>query len=433
MMPGPIADDELDALLGPVLARFRVLVLAVSGGVDSMALMLLVARWLRARAPDGRPRTVVATFDHGLRPEAAEEAAVVARQAARLGLDHVTLHWEGPKPATGLQDAARTARYRALGDLAREQAGGGGGGPFAVVTAHHQADQAETVLMRLARGSGVDGLAGMAQVRWVTPDRFAIVRPLLDTQKQRLEASVVTAGVAWCEDPSNQSSRFERVRMRQAAPALRQIGLCPDVLALTARRLARASAALAEATAAAEARLLLLNGGAFARVSRRGLAALAEDLRVRMLARILFAYGGQSTPPGLAQVEALSENVLRQRSGWRTTLGGCLVGLGPRHLVIHREPGRDPFPILELQPGESRIWDRRFVLAVAPRARAAVEVRALDSAQGREMAAACAGLSPAAAATLPLGWVPPGEAQKKTSGRLPLVQATFIFPRLSWD
>ncbi len=141
----PIAPDEADAAFEP-LAKFEHVVLAVSGGPDSMALLTLAAEW-RQRRNGASPSLSVATVDHGLRPESPREAEFVASEAGRLGLPHVTLPWTGEKPSRGIPDAARRARYRLLDDHARALSAS----DVAVVTAHHQGDQAETFAMRLAR------------------------------------------------------------------------------------------------------------------------------------------------------------------------------------------------------------------------------------------------------------------------------------------
>ena len=193
----PLSEAAADALLAP-LGSFRAIVLAVSGGADSTALMHLAARWV-LRSPSA-PKLHVASVDHGLRPEAATEAEQVVAQAKALGLGARTLRWEGQKPAAGIQDAARRARYALLLELAIEVARDvlGDLPSTAIVTAHTADDQAETVLMRLARGSGVDGLAAMPVVTRVERmsladggmEGVALLRPLLAVPRARLVATL---------------------------------------------------------------------------------------------------------------------------------------------------------------------------------------------------------------------------------------------------
>ncbi len=151
----PISDAEADALFAD-LADERALVLAVSGGPDSTALLHLMARWA-ARQADG-PRLHAVTIDHGLRTEARREASAVKRHAGKLGVAHRTMRWSGPKPTTGLQEKARAARYGLLHQAALAAKA------RCVLTAHTLDDQAETILFRMARGSGLAGIGGMARV-----------------------------------------------------------------------------------------------------------------------------------------------------------------------------------------------------------------------------------------------------------------------------
>src|SRR3954454_21217160 len=205
------------------------LVLAVSGGPDSTALLVLAARWRAALKKD--PQLLAVTIDHGLRPQSAGEARAVKRLAARLGVRHRTLHWTGPKPSTGLPEAARSIRYRLLAAAAR------GAAAAHVLTGHTLDDQAETVLIRMARGSGPTGLCAMARE---TPlEGLALVRPLLDLPKTRLVATLEAIGIAFADDPSNRDPRFTRARLRGSMPLLAGEGLDAPRIALLARRLRR--------------------------------------------------------------------------------------------------------------------------------------------------------------------------------------------------
>ncbi len=231
----PVSVSEAKSLFND-LADSPALVLAVSGGPDSTALMVLAARWAKAR--NKGPKLIAVTVDHGLRPEAAREAAAVKRLARQLGIEHRTLRWTGKKPKTGLQEAAREARYRLLSGAARKA------GAPAILTAHTLDDQAETVLIRLTRGSGLTGLAAMQRVTPLRDGTLQLVRPLLDIPKARLLATLKAAKIPFAEDPSNADPRFTRVRLRGLLPALAGEGLDARRLALLSRRLKRADAAL---------------------------------------------------------------------------------------------------------------------------------------------------------------------------------------------
>jgi len=236
------------------------LVIAVSGGPDSTALLVLAARWRAARKQG--PALLAVTVDHGLRPESAREARAVKRLAGKLGIRHRTLRWTGSKPTTALQEEARHVRYQLLAAAAR------GAGAPCVLTAHTLDDQAETVLLRMARGSGLAGLGAMARQTLLPitglhttgaagkktdkktdektdekPEKktaIVLVRPLLDLPKARLIATLAAMGISFVDDPSNRDPRFTRPRLRELMTALAAEGLDARRLALLARRLRRA-------------------------------------------------------------------------------------------------------------------------------------------------------------------------------------------------
>jgi len=217
---------DLDALI----PREDRLGIAVSGGPDSIALLLLAAA--------ARPgRIEAATIDHGLRPESREEAEMVARLCDRLGVPHSiqVVGWMAT-PTTGIQERARHERYRLLGFWAEER------GFRTFATGHHADDQAETLLMRLARGSGVRGLAGMRPKSIAPVTHVRVIRPLLGWRRAELEQICSVAGVTPAADPSNHDLRYERVRVRQA---MSDAGwLDPGAVARSAANLAEADAAL---------------------------------------------------------------------------------------------------------------------------------------------------------------------------------------------
>jgi tRNA(Ile)-lysidine synthase len=356
----PVEECELGGLFD-ALARYRLVVLAVSGGADSMALMVLFRRWLEL-GRSGRPAVEVVTVDHGLRPSSAEEARFVEERARGLGFPHTTLAWSGDKPRTGVQEAAREARYRLLGAHARVRALA----PAAIATAHTEDDQAETLLMRLARGSGIDGLSAMAHRRPLAAhEDVDLVRPLLGLGRDRLVATLKARGVEWLEDPSNASLDFERVRLRAARADLEALGLTSPKLALSARRLERARAALDEAAGGLAAAAVDLNGGIFAAIDRVRFRAAAPELAIRLLSHVLEAFGGEARPAGLGRVEALAEQ-LSGVTRVAVTLGGCIVRAGSREIRVLRECAPEELPELALDAGSSAVWDGRFRVEVAP-------------------------------------------------------------------
>lgn len=330
---GTVADNELDALFSSLASHSAVL-LAVSGGPDSTALLHLAARWC-ARRPGG-PRLFAATVDHGLRPAAADEAAQVARLAAGLKVPHRTLRWQGEKPDRGLQEAARDARYALLAAEAYRV------GASALVLAHTRDDQAETVLFRMARGSGLTGLSGMSP----RADRgdLALLRPFLDLPKARLVASLDSAGIPYASDPSNLDARFARPRLRALAPALEHEGLDARRLARLARRLARADLALEAGTDRAEAELITAGAAGISMDGAR-LAALPEEIALRLLGRCVAAQGREG-PVELAKLELLLEALLAALAlppaPFRRTLAGASVAVRKGKVLVSTAPPRRP-------------------------------------------------------------------------------------------
>src|SRR6266481_4658140 len=242
----PISTQDAKELFADFKAA-PAIVIAVSGGPDSVALMWLMARWRRNFASG--PRLVAVTVDHGLRAEAAHEARNVKRLARVLDLPHRTMRWAGDKPKTGLPAAARAARYRLLAQAARTV------GATHILTAHTRDDQAETLLMRLLRGSGIAGLAAMA--RESERDGLLLARPFLDLSKARLIATLNKAGIGFADDPTNRDRNFTRPRLREVMPALAAEGGDARSLARLASRLARANAAVEVLAEGAERYLAL--------------------------------------------------------------------------------------------------------------------------------------------------------------------------------
>jgi len=346
-----ICADEAAARLAPLNAWAHV-ALAVSGGADSTALMWLAARAAAAGAV--RARLTVLTVDHGLRPGAGDEALAVAGWAEALGLPAVALSWTGPKPETGVQAAAREARYRLM-DAWRRANGAG-----AIVTAHTMDDQAETLLMRLARGSGLHGLAAM---RPLQHEPWPILRPLLDVPRVRLLATLEAAGHPWIDDPSNDDPRFERVRLRALRPALAELGLTGARVALAARRLARADAALEEMTAQALRRLVDTDPLGVLSLSADGLMTLPPEVRVRVLQAAIGRAGGHPGPGDLAAAETLEDWIASGAPGVRTLRGARAERRG-KALILCREPGRMPGAPQPVDPARPILFDQRFEMDV---------------------------------------------------------------------
>jgi tRNA(Ile)-lysidine synthase len=450
-------DDQLALMFGSLLGRR--LALCVSGGADSVALMHLVARWatlpvaraawreaernrtaaqallkdeigpappsleVQAAWMDGIsgaspaecfdwPAVVVLTVDHGLRPDSAAEAEFVSRQATALGFPHQTLVWTGDKPKTGLQQAARAARYGLLHSAVeaecwawRRRSDGyfgqvaNGAAPTvkrALVTAHNLEDQAETFLMRLARGTTIDGLSSMrsCETFWGAPragrsyrSPYQVLRPLLSVSRLSIERYLACRGVEWREDPSNANPQFERVRVRSALPVLEGLGIAPARIAATVERLAIARESLeAQVEDAVRACLVSDHGGLYGHVRGSALSGQPLDRVVRVLRYLLAAFGGGAEPAAYDQIVALAGRIRSGQPVVKQTLAGCMIAaparmdLAPHDFLVWREAGRLSAAAVDLQPGAFIDWDGgRFRVTAAQSVRGSLQVRPLGA------------------------------------------------------
>lgn len=330
--PAPVSGHEAATLFAGLARETRLLV-AVSGGPDSVALLALLAEWARAA---GRPALHAATVDHGLRQASAAEARAVAALCERLGVPHATLSWDGPKPAAGLQARARQARY----DLLKREAMRLGGA--VLVSGHTLDDQAETILMRMAHGSGPSGLVGMRER--VRKGAVELARPLLGIAKARLVATARARGLAFIHDPSNEDARFERVRWRGLLPALAEQGLTPERLAILARRMARLEDVAAQRAATLLPALLLAGAdGEVVRLDLRPLLTEPEEIGLRVLSQALAtAAPGPEDFARLERLEACIAALLEAACGETAvtrTLSGCVLALRADGILTIRREG----------------------------------------------------------------------------------------------
>lgn len=318
------------------------LAIAVSGGPDSMALLWLADQWARNRGG----RVTALTVDHGLRPEAAAEAAGVGTWCKAHGIAHQTLAL-GLQGLTGnIQAVAREGRYEALEAWCADY------GVLHLLLGHHLNDQADTFLLRLGRGSGLDGLSGMAAEVAHAHCRF--LRPLLDIGKEELAA--VAASLPTISDPSNIDSRFARVRVRSAAAPLGDLGLTPLRLAQTADHLARAARVVEQAVDRAMLRFVRPHPAGFAWLDPRFAKKEEPEVALRLLARLSVWVGGSAYPPRFERLErflvACQEGIRSER-----TLGGALWAPRGDRLLVCREPARVA-PMEALRAPLT--WDGRF-------------------------------------------------------------------------
>jgi tRNA(Ile)-lysidine synthase len=316
--------------------------IAVSGGSDSLALLYAAHAW----SANGGPAIEAVTVDHGLRPEAREEAAYVRGLCDTLGVPHWTLAWEGWDGKGNLQDQARRNRYALLAGWAVTH------GIDSVALAHTMDDQAETFLMRLARESGVEGMASMRLVFRRDGARFD--RPLLLDRRADLRGYLLSRGVRWIEDPSNEDESFDRVKARRAMTALEPLGIGPHALFRVALNLRDASDAIAE-VAAQMAREKVRTAGGDLIFDRTALRRQPLEVMRRLMAGALMFVGGAEYPPRRMPLDSA---ILQVETGGNGTLHGCRIMVSDMTVRITREHAA----VASLRGPTDALWDGRWSL-----------------------------------------------------------------------
>jgi tRNA(Ile)-lysidine synthase len=308
-------------------ARLKKIAVAVSGGVDSMALCLLLQQLIDKKNCE----LVALTVDHGLRAESAKEAKQVAKWLEERKIEHHILKWEGAKPEANIQSAAREKRYELLVNYCRKN-----NLPF-LFLGHHLDDQAETFLMRLARGSGVYGLAAMSPNNLV--NGVYMLRPLLAASKERLVKTAEAFKQKWVEDPSNQNEDFDRVKLRKLMPQLAELGLSPERLAATASRMGRAREAIEYMIKLLERAAMQTQPDGSLSLEPGPLAKAPREIGLRLLSDCLRKVSGARYTPRLDSLENLFDAVRKPNFAART-LAGCIISSKKGKIVIEREKTR---------------------------------------------------------------------------------------------
>ncbi|WP_417678409.1 tRNA lysidine(34) synthetase TilS [Roseibium sp.] len=344
-----LTQDEVKQLFDP-LTGTDALALGVSGGPDSLALLYLFNDWRLQTGWTGR--VLVLTVDHRLRDESALEARAVSRHCEQLGLDHRILVWEGEKPVSNIQSKARDARYRLMAQEMRAAS------IDCLLLAHHRDDQVETFLDRLTRGSGVYGLGAMAPDQPNGPHGLRLMRPLLGLPKARLIGELAARNISWADDPSNRNPDYKRVRLRTMAGLLADEGLDSDRLVETTRRLRRAADAVDTWVANVWTTSVTEHPAGPLRVEFAVLAGLPQEVRLRLLARMIRRVTGRDMPLRLAKLEFIEERVLA--GGGQQTLSGAIVLAKGRDLFVWREAGRELPARICLAEGAEGVWDNRY-------------------------------------------------------------------------
>lgn len=361
----------LDRLAGDIPA----LGIAVSGGGDSVALMHMAAEW-------GQGRTLmVATVDHGLRPESAAEARQVSRAARALDLPHATLVWQRGTETGNLMANARDARLRLLAGWARRNR------LSAVLLGHTADDQAETLLMRLARGSGIDGLASMAEWR----DRFGVrwLRPMLGAGREDLRDWLTARGIGWADDPSNENEDFDRIRIRKAIGAM---GLDIAALARAANHIGEARDALSHYAAHAARDAVAHNGSLI--LTRRAYLDAPPEIRRRLIVAACRWITGADYPPRRTTVLHALNAIA---TGHRVTLDGALIEPAGDRIRLVREAAA----ALRAPDSDGGTWDNRWKISGL---KAGQHVAALGLGQVARVKWRLSGLGRDEAAATPAVW-----------------------------
>lgn len=378
--PAPFSLEDFDAAMGAV-GPFEAsphLAVAVSGGPDSLALCFLAHRWAGARGG----RVTALTVDHGLRSGSRAEAMQVGRWLNDRGIEHRLLPWIGEKPAAGIQAAARAARYELMSRWCEDA------GVLHLLLGHHQWDQAETVLMRQCRGSGLDGLAGMAAV--VETAAVRLVRPLLSTSPACLRAVLSSAHQPWIEDPSNSDPAFTRNRVRCLLPRLAESGVAVPSVIANAARMARARMALDGAVSTLLARCCHLFAGGYARLNACVLASAPGEVSTRALGGLLAVVGGRTHAAPAEKLERIVFQMVRDRSLSAATLGRCRLVRAGDGILVCREGRGLPAPQVAIADCPVH-WDGRFSIdfAASKAARAGgIRLTALGASGAKQVAGA---------------------------------------------
>lgn len=320
--------------------------IGVSGGSDSIALALLAHHW----AKQHQLKIIALTVDHGLRPESENEARHVKQWLTPLGIEHHTLIWEGKKPTSNIQEEARKKRYELLIDWCKQH------NVKHLLTAHHLDDQAETVAMRLARGSGVDGLSGIPAVS--NQSGIRILRPLLGIPKSSLQTFLIEQGQAWIEDPSNQSDTYARSTLRAVLNSYADATLITKRLADTAHHMARVRNYLEIQTDNAEKQCVTLHPEGYATLNRERFLSLHEEIALRLLSNLLCTISGNPKKTRFSHLETLYHTLQHAKTA---TLHGCKItpNKDKAAFLVYREfaaiPPKTPIPY-----GDTLLWDNRF-------------------------------------------------------------------------
>jgi len=330
-------------------ARTKSIAVAVSGGSDSMALALLAEEWARTEGVD----LLALSVDHCLRPQSASEVKQVATWLGKYGISCNTLRWDGPHPTSGIQQAARDARYRLMTAHCQQR------GITSLLLGHQMEDQAETMLMRLSKGSGLEGLAAMRDISgW---QDLKLLRPLLGVTRDQLRQFLMARGQEWIDDPSNDNLDFTRTQVGTILAGLQDLpGSDLETISLSVGRLARASRALDQLTSERFDALCEVSPFGFVRFPDVMITDCPEEMALRLLSKALALVQGEAARIKLKSLEHLYERLFIRTVSTSETLAGCQISKSKDGWIVCREPGRTGLPENVLDCGGAVLWDNRY-------------------------------------------------------------------------
>ncbi|MCC3862190.1 tRNA lysidine(34) synthetase TilS [Pseudemcibacter aquimaris] len=352
----PLTSAEFNELMaGLDIGCSTKIAVAVSGGADSMALALMLGDWCSEHSV----HLTTLTVNHGLRTEAAQEAEQVNNWLSAYNINHETLKWQGDKPSANIQNDARDARYRLMAEYCADHK------INHLFLAHHKDDQAETFLIRLLRGSGVDGLSAMDKVSPVPQKNvnteLKLCRPFLDVDKSRLLETLKVKGQEWINDPSNENTSFTRVKVRNLLQETDLDGLDSDRLSSTAKRMSRVRDLLDELTEQAESQYLEINELGYARLNSGFHHTLHEEIALRMLSRIFKKIGGNDYGPRYQKLLSLYSDLGNNDFNGRTLAGVVLHKTKEGYFEFVREAANIDHEI-KITEAKQILWDGRFMI-----------------------------------------------------------------------
>jgi tRNA(Ile)-lysidine synthase len=321
----PLSSQSFSTLmegLGIDFSGVTDIAVAVSGGGDSLALSLLLADWVKEHDMTLHGLTV----NHGLRAEAADEAKYVAGLMKSLGVTHKTLLWEGEKPKTAIQEAARDARYRLMGEYCRKKK------IRHLFVAHHGQDQMETILFRMAKGTGLDGLIGMRPVQEVEGG-LVLCRPLLTVSHNELLATCESRKIVPVDDPSNENIRYARVRIRSIIDVLEKEGMSAGRIDALSRRVNSAIELIDYLIEDKYKSIVLYKDTERIEIKYSEYISLPNEGKTRILKQVIAdLHPTKKYPARLEDIEALAARMGENFRG--ATLGKCIFRKKKDVLVV---------------------------------------------------------------------------------------------------